>query len=363
MLGGAVFLPLLAGALASPIAMAQSPSPEIGSIPIPGGPSHMRLSPDGTTVAVYEDPVLLAYQVDPDRLPIRLIDLASGQPTRELAAFDDYAADVAFSPDGSQLVSKHLNGELLVWDLVGPTDEPVTSIQTPSLGVGRIAFLPDGETLALLMAGTPSWIELIDLDAGSVTSVFGPAPETYAGLLEQTRPGPAYDLQLATMDVSPDGLHIATSTPNDEVAVWSIDSGEPQTLRPPSERPGGINIRQLLFSGNDSLMYFDQSDGRTYAWDVTAGTEAGSLGLGGTPFALSPTTAQLAWAEARDEQVAVGIADLYGSIAPFDLAVIDGRLAPGISSIAYTYDGSTIVLGGLVAPEGENAIHLVAAPW
>ena len=54
---------------------------------------------------------------------------------------------------------------------------------------------------------------------------------------------------------------------------------------------------------------------------------------------------------------------MYGSIAPFDLAVVDGRLAPGITSIDYTPDGGTIVLGGLVAPEGENAIHLIPAPW
>ena len=188
----------------------------------------MRLSPDGTTVALFEDPALLSNEVDPARLPIRLLDLATGQESATLDGFDDYAADVAFSPDGNQLASKHLNGQLLVWDLAGAHDAPVTSIRTMSLGGGRISFLPDGQTVAMLVAGIPSWIELIDLEAGRVTSVAGPAPDTYAEFIDQTRAGPPFDLQIVAMEVSPDGTMIATSTFNDEVALWSLESGEPR---------------------------------------------------------------------------------------------------------------------------------------
>lgn len=358
-------LSLLAIALSSAAVSAQSPSPSVRDIPIEGSASHMRLSPDGTTVALFEDAALLDFQVDPARLPIQMVDLITGLESTTFDGFDDYTADAAFSPDGTRLVSKHFNGELLVWDLSGAHDDPlVARIKTSSLGGGKIAFLPDGRTVALLRAGTPSWIELIDIDSGTVTSVIGPAPDTYAELLEQTRSGPAFDLQFATMEVSPDGTLIATSTLSDEVELWLLDTGESRTLRPPSEQFGRINIRQLAFSsGSESLTWFDASDGRTYAWDVASGEEIGSLALGGTPFAFSPEGTQLAWAERREDQTAIGIGDMYGSIAPFDLAVVDGRPSPGLSSIAYTPDGGTIVLGGLFAPEGENAIHLIPAPW
>jgi WD40 repeat protein len=324
----------------------------------------VRLSPDGTTVALFEDATLLDYVVDPERLPIRLIDLATGHEAGALDGYGDYAADVAFSPDGTRLASRHANGELLLWDLSGATGELVGQFQTDILARGPIAFLPDGRTLAALNPSIPSWIQLIDTYTGARTRVIGPAPDTFAEFLEAQSPGPPLDFQIVAMEVSPDGTMIATSTLNDEVAIWSLESGEPRTLRPASERIGGLSIRQLAFSsGSESLTWFDASDGRTHAWDLATGNEIGSLELGGTPFAFSPDGAQLAWAERRDDQTAIGIGDMYGSIAPFDLAVVDGRFATGITSIDYTPDGKTIVLGGLFAPEGENAIHLVPAPW
>jgi WD40 repeat protein len=360
----AIVLSLLTAAIPGTLASAQTPSPAIRDIPVESQAFHLRLSPDGGTAAVFEDGVLLNYEIAPELLAIRLIDLATGEEIASLEGFSDYAADAAFSPDGSRLVSKHLNGELLVWDLAGAVDVPTKSIQTTGIGVGQIAFLPDGQTLALLLAGIPSWLELVDVESGAVTSVMGPSPETYAELLEQTGSGPPFDLQLAAMAVSPDGASIATATFSEEVALWSIADGQSRTIRPPSEQPGRLGIRQLEFTpGGESLLWFDRSDGRTHGWDLAAGTES-SLETGGMPFALYSDSAQLAWVERTDDgRASVGVVDLGGSVAPFSLAELDLRPAPGTTTIEYTPDGATIVVGGLFAPDGQNAIHLIPAPW
>jgi WD40 repeat protein len=360
----AILLSLSTAAISGAVTFAQSPSPAIREIPVDSQAFHLRLSPDGTTAALFDDPVLLDFEVDPARLPIRLVDLATGEETASLDGFGDYATDVAFSPDGARMASKHLNGELLIWDLAGTADAPTTSIRTTSLGTGRIAFLPDGETVVLLVAGTPSWIELIDVESGAVTKVMGPAPDTYQALLDATRPGPPFDLQFVAMAVSPDGTSVATASFSEEIALWSIADGQSRTIRPPSEQPGRLGIRQLEFTpGGESLLYFDQSDGRTHAWDLADGTES-SLETGGTPFALYSDSAQLAWVERTDDdRASVGVVDLGGSIAPFSHAELDQRPAPGITTIEYTPDGATIVVGGLLANDGQNAIHLIPAPW
>jgi hypothetical protein len=136
-------------------------------------------------------------------------------------------------------------------------------------------------------------------------------------------------------------------------------------LRPASDPSGRGLIRQLTFlSGGDSLWTFDSMDGQIHAWDVATGSESGAFPSGGDPFAVFADSGQLAWVEPTDDgRASVGVVDLGGSVAPFSLAVLDGRPEPGATTIVYTPDGSTIIVGGLRTPDTDNAIHILAAPW
>ena len=251
--------------------------------PVASNGFHARMSPDGAQVAVFDEAALVEYEPDPARLPTRLIDLASGRQTAALEGFTDYAADVAFTPDGTHLASWHLNGVLIVWDVSGSEPRMIATFPTGTVGSGRIAFLPDGRTLIAETPGVPTWFHLTDTSSGAVTAIMGPTITSYAGFLDATRPGPAFDLQYSAMTVSPDGTTLATASFNGEVAVWR-DSGRTAADDPCGGYPriGRADIRQLAFvGGSDALWWYDRSDELTHVWDVATCTESGSLGVGG----------------------------------------------------------------------------------
>lgn len=95
----------------------------------------MAVSPDGTTLAVG----LWSR-------PVRLFDLATGEPTGDDLRVPTRVTDMAFRQDGSQLVTVAADGSFIVWDLASRTrlsDQPLSAVVNdagrqlaPSLGVG-----------------------------------------------------------------------------------------------------------------------------------------------------------------------------------------------------------------------------------
>jgi WD40 repeat protein len=134
------------------------------------------------------------------------------------------------------------------------------------------------------------------------------------------------------------------------------------TLRQRSEQVGRMSIRQLAFTPDGStLAYFDQSDGKTHLWDVERRVELRSLPFGGSPFALSLEGTTLAWAEKgpSDSVTNFRVADLSNPFeSPRDLVAVNMRSTP-FSSLDFAPDGSSLVVGGLVAPDEAQAIVIV----
>jgi WD40 repeat protein len=358
-----VALGAMLAALARPVATAgQSALPPVRLIPIDGEGFELRLSPERTTAAVFDQAILLNNEVDPSRLPIRLVDLASGRQIGTLDGFTDYAADVAFAPDGSSLASLHWNGDLYRWDLSGTEPEPGAPIQSGGMAGGRISYLPDSHTVLARVGYSPQRFYQYDLDTGAIPHIIGVRAETWNGFRQEYLEGPPFDVTYPAFAVSPDGSRLATSTSSDEVALWSIPDGQPVILRPRSEQAGRMSIRQLGFTPDGStLVYFDRSDGRTHLWDVDGRVELRSLPFGGSPFALSLDGTTLAWAEngATDEVTILRVADLSNPFeSPRDLVAVRMRRTP-FSSLDFSPDGSSLVVGGLVAPDEEQAIVIV----
>ena len=62
---------------------------------------ELRLSPDGSVAAVFENAAMVGDEAPQfARLPIRIVDLDSGKAVSRLVGHTDYATDAAFSPDG-----------------------------------------------------------------------------------------------------------------------------------------------------------------------------------------------------------------------------------------------------------------------
>jgi WD40 repeat protein len=114
------------------------------------GPPKVRLSPDGTLVAVVTG------------ARVRLWEVATGELRREWDASEKALRDAAFTPDGTGLACGGEDGVIRVWSLIGgrPPREVARGLDT----VSGLVLSPDGSMLASL-SGT---LSLRDTKAGRV---------------------------------------------------------------------------------------------------------------------------------------------------------------------------------------------------
>jgi WD40 repeat protein len=100
-------------------------------------------SPDGTAIAVAGSD----GDANDGLQFIRLVNAANGRVIREFALdFGRTALALAFSPDGSLLVSGDSAGRVQIWDV--PTGERLADLGGHTLAVTGVAFAPDGLSFA-----------------------------------------------------------------------------------------------------------------------------------------------------------------------------------------------------------------------
>jgi hypothetical protein len=103
----------------------------------------------------HEDGAVLLVTASSDRT-IKLWNAESGTCIRTLTGHDDFINCVAFSPDGSALLSGDLSGSVCVWDIATGT-----CITTVRMGgwVHDVVFSADGRTVcaAFRHAGVLAW--------------------------------------------------------------------------------------------------------------------------------------------------------------------------------------------------------------
>ncbi|MCC7446264.1 MAG: WD40 repeat domain-containing protein [Anaerolineae bacterium] len=332
----------------------------VRTIPLAMKGPYMVVSPDGRTAAVFENGQLYLNVPDILHVPIRLIDLNTGEAAQQLSGFSDYASAAAFTPDGKRIVTLHSNGMIYVWDVA--SGKPIKTIRG-TLGATRMKLFPDGKTLAVVAAGTPSQIMLWDLDTGYITSILGPRFASYAEFQEQMKkPLAITDFTFIALAASPDGKWLATATGSDEVALWDVATNKPTVVRPASEKKGLFNVRTLVFAADGkSLVYYDGVSKSTHIWDIASSAESQSLPVGAPVFALSPDGDTLVWVESQSGGSGSKVRLMKLSGEPQDLAEIPPALkALGFSpAVAFTPDGQQVIVGGLTAMDENNAIYVI----
>ena len=338
--------------------LAQDVPDNVRVIPVESVGFHGKLSPDGTTLVIFEDQNLLGLPViDETLLPVRVIDLVSGKETAQLAGFTDFATDAAFTSDSKLLATYHSNGDLYLWDMTD-LSAPANMWQTALLGQGRIQFMPDNKTLVVQVGGLAQRILLVDTTTGYITGMVGPHFASLTEFRENYTQLPAQgDVTFAAFALSPDGSLLATSTINDEVALWNVADNQKVVLRLPSEKYALFNIRQLLFTPDGkSVLYFDRSDEKTHIWDVAAPEETGTMD-GGQLMAVAGDSSRLAWIGDTDEGgkavFVAAFAEPDNVTKLFDLDP-ERKVTPTIAFLYFTSDGEQLVLGGLFAGEDLN---------
>lgn len=385
---------------------AQGEEPQVTLWPLACTLCETRVAPDGRVAAVFENRDIAGGEVTaPGQVAITLLDTTTGKTLGRLSGQSDFAADVAFAPDGRTLLSLHANGDLRLWEVksrkllwerfVGP-------------GGGRVAFMPDGETIVASRTGIPNALWLIDSEAGTVGPILSWRFATLSEMMEAVGSAPgSFGYLLSAWAIAPDGSQIATATANDELWLFDLPGGEARRILTNTETPGQFSIRALGYTPDGAALFF--GDNRTHSvrlWSLETLTEtvametggatagaAGGKGAGRTsgqgagqagqagggaaeeagaslpPFdlyglALSPGGDRFAWVDQNEDAGERGQPQLV--IAPVDdwanptlrIDLPEQLRATPPVRVYWTPDGR-VIAGGFVNFEGENGVVVV----
>jgi WD40 repeat protein len=164
----------------------------------------VTFSPDGTRVASAAG----SWTGTADQLgEVHIRDATTGRPLHKWRAHRKVAWHVRFSPDGRRLASSggeisELGQEIILWDMANATRR---TIPVPEGGVWSLALSRDGRRLS---GGMRNVIRTWDVETG----------ESYPRI-EQ----PSVDT--ASLDYSPDGRTLFSTTSTGTLGVWDVATG------------------------------------------------------------------------------------------------------------------------------------------
>jgi WD40 repeat protein len=217
--------------------------------------SNLILSPDGNILATCcgDDKV--------DLWDIR--NPASPQQLGQLSAeTENQFISIAFSPNGKILATGQRQG-IDLWDMSNPrSPQKLSSLTSPYSGFG-VTFSSDGKTL-VSEAGTFHAILLWDVSIPASLHQLGIPLTAHRHIVE-------------SLDFSPDGRMLASSSNDDTVILWDVSNLKaPRQLGVPiTGSPFGVAIatfspdgKILIFGGPSDLGFDNPPKSQIFLWDV-----------------------------------------------------------------------------------------------
>ncbi len=168
-------------------------------------------------------------------------------PTQRIFGHLDEVNEVAYSPDGSRIVTGSADTTLIVWDITNGTQ--VSVIEGHENPITSVSFSPDGTQL--LTSSNKS--ELFIWDVATGVRVFD-----------------IEDVRGRVMDAIwlPDGMQVASVSSNRRVIIWSALTGKELTrLEGHTD-----NILSLAIAPNGINLYSTSEDNTIIEWDLKAGS-------------------------------------------------------------------------------------------
>jgi WD40 repeat protein len=314
------------------------------TFPVYGMGIYSRLSPDGRYLATYEDGILQNNEVFPELLSIRIYDISNGQEVALLDGETDYAADVAFSPDGTQLAALYPTGWVHIWSVADGETVKRMPVAPNAL---RMLWLADGETLAIA-AGLLPQVQLWNVETGAMTALLTERYDTMAEQRAALSAGPVDGL--AGFTASADGNRFAVATHYGRIYLWTRD-GEQTFLYDSEEEVPTLPIRDLTFTPDgqtlvalnnraDKLLLLDVETAQVREIESPADLVVG--------LAVSRDGTQAAWLAVTERDVSLLVADIAtGEASSYVLNNEDdaGRLTPMVR-LNFTGEDAQLVLTG-----------------
>lgn len=265
--------------------------------PFLGVVNAVAFSPDGDTFASAGNDGSIVLWGTESREPI----------APPLLAHNSAVVNLAFSHDGSLLASGscsqfHLSGaclvgEVILWDLT--TLEPVR-ILTDTVGFAQaLDFNADDSLLALTDCSS---VEVAGVCLEGVVRLVDWARGETVAMLE------GHDGFVWSVDFSPDGQLLASSSADNSIIVWDVASGQPVGQRLSNH---GGPVRRVTFSPDGSRLASAGFDNLVFLWDVASGQV-----IGGAMAGYANNAMDVAF---NAEGTTLVASSLDGSITLFDI--------------------------------------------
>jgi len=366
---------------------AQSDSPAvIRAYAIDATRYYFELSPDGRTAAIFIESFVLGDDDDPTPyLPIRLLDLTSGtvaeqieqdgytlslmtgESAKLLTGPTDFAGDVLFSPDGTQLISFHLNGDIYIWDVA--TGTQVTYIPQPVIQFRGLTWMPNQEQFMSVSGTQPTTFALWNREDFSIQRLYGfttPNLRQFSDAMNSIED--RFEYMFLSYAISPDGRYMAAANQNDGLVRFDLTDNSMVTLVPSEERYAQMGITHMQFTNDGQALYYadTQTEDRRpvlYRLGLPNGQPEAPVALerGGAPFDLSADNQRLAWVENQDDLYTLYAADLAQSeIVP--IFATSSRVVPRWRSLQFTPDRSHLIFSSEIAQDDSTLLLVIPTP-
>lgn len=231
---------------------------------------------------------------------------------------------VAFSPDGTRIVSGTGDNTVRVWDALSGTEVLSSPFRGHSGAVISVAFSPDSSSI--VSGSMDETVRIWNVKSG--TEVLPP-------LL-------GHGDMVNSVAFSPDGNRIVSGSDDATVRVWNVESGT-EVLSPLLGHEGAVN--SVAFSPDNTRIISGSQDSTVRVWDAASGIEVASLLRRHSSTVEAVTFSP----DEHGTRILSGSADSTVRIwDAFSDAEVDPRPrghGAGVSSIAFSPDGTRIVSG------------------
>ena len=225
---------------------------------------------------------------------VKLWDVASGQQIHALPGHSYAASSVAFSPDGTRLLSGSYDNTIRLWD--GASAQLMRTFKGHSEAVRSVAFSSDGRrvisgsadtTLKLWDAATGQLVRTLEGRSHYVNSVaFSPdGTRLLSGHGDNTlklwdaasgqliRAFEGHRGQIESVGFSPDGTRLISGSFDSTLKVWDAASG--QLIRTLEGHSG--RVYSAAFSPDGARLISGSSDGTSRVWSAATGEVLATL--------------------------------------------------------------------------------------
>ena len=197
----------------------------------------VRYSPDGTMIAAAST------------IGVWIYDVQTGKELQLLATEPIYVLNMAFSPDGTKLVSTGRDAPLSLWDAKSGRLLRTFPIEASWYNKG-VAYSPDGKIIA--SNGQIGAVLLWNCDTGENTRTFE-GQEDWEGVF--------------SIQFSPDGKTLATAWGDATIRLWDVNTGTIRHTLTEHEE----SVSTLAFTPDGKTLVSGSWDKTVRLWDVNTG--------------------------------------------------------------------------------------------